>query len=96
MRILTIATATILAFASAAHAQNINAPLAQPSPTISTGSPGPVIGTPRGPDVSVGGTRGYQQLSGPNGSAGIMTPNSNGTSTITGPGGGIQVVPTPR
>jgi hypothetical protein len=96
MRTLVTTALAVLAFAAAAHAQNINAPLAQPSPTISTGRPGPVVGTPRGPDVVVGGTRGYQQLSGPNGSGGIMTPNSNGTSTIISPGGGRQVVPTPR
>ena len=91
-----IATAAVLAFASAAHAQNVNAPIARPSPTISTGSPSPAVSTLRGPDVSVGGTRSYQQLAGPNGSAGIMTPNSNGTSTIVSPNGGSQVVPTPR
>ncbi len=96
MRTLIIVTAAVLAFGSAARAQNINAPIARPSPTISTGSPSPAISTPRGPDVRVGGTRSYQQLVGPNGSAGIMTPNSNGTSTIIGPGGGSQVVPTPR
>ncbi len=56
MRTLVTTALAVLAFAAAAHAQNINAPLAQPSPTISTGRPGPVVGTPRGPDVVVGGT----------------------------------------
>ncbi len=96
MRTSVTAALAVLAFTATAHAQNINAPLAQPSPTISTGRPGPVVGTPRGSDVVVGGTRSYQQLSGPNGSAGVMTPNSNGTSTIISPGGGSQVVPTSR
>lgn len=96
MRIPVTAALAVLAFTAAAHAQNINAPLAHPSPTILAGRPGPVVGTPRGSDVVVGGTRGYQQLSGPNGGGGIMTPNSNGTSTIISPGGRSQVVPTPR
>ena len=92
----TLVIAAVLAFGPAAYAQNINAPLAQPSPTISTGSPHPSVSTPSGPNVSVGGTRGYQQLVGPNGGSGIMTPNSNGTSSIVSPNGGSQVVPTPR
>ena len=96
MRTPVTTALAVLAFTAAAHAQNINAPLAHPSPTISTGRPGPAVGTPRGTGVVVGGTRSYQQLAGPNGGTGIMTPNSNGTSTIISPGGASQVVPTPR
>ena len=85
----------LMAPASLVHAQGINAPLAQPSPTMTTGSPSPVVNTPRGAEVGVGGTRSYEQMSGAGGS-GIMTPNSNGTSTVTSPGGATQTVPTPR
>ena len=81
-----------MALASLAHAQGINAPPTQPSPT---GSPSPVVNTPRGAEVGVGGTRSYEQMSGAGGS-GIMTPNSNGTSTIIAPSGATRTVPTPR
>lgn len=93
----TLAGMVLAAMAQAlpAHAQGINAPLAQPSPTIATGSPSPVVTTPRGAEVGVGGTRSYEQLSGPSG-GGIMTPNSNGTSTISNADGTTRVVPTPR
>ena len=92
---LAVAALAPGALAPAAHAQGVIAPLAQPSPTIATGSPGQVVNTPRGPEVSAGGTRSYEQLSGPGG-GGIMTPNSNGTSTIIAPSGATQTVPTPR
>ncbi len=88
----------LVAMPPLAGAQNINAPLAQPSPIIGGGSPGssgPVVNTPRGAEVGVGGTRSYEQLSGPGG-GGVMTPNSNGTSTIMAPSGTTQTVPTPR
>lgn len=90
-------TAFVLAtLPSLAGAQGVNAPLAQPSPTIATGSPpSPVVNTLRGPEVGVGGTRTYEQLSGAGG-GGVMIPNSNGTSTITSSSGATQTVPTPR
>lgn len=106
-RLLTMAAAALL-MSSAAHAQLPGTSGAQPGlPTLGGQAPlpapsvqplpsSPVVNTPRGPDVSVGGTSSYQQLSGPNGASGIITPNSNGTSTIIGPTGGSQVVPTQR
>lgn len=105
-RLLALAAATLIS--SAAHAQlpgtsgvqpglpTIGGTPPLPAPSVQPAPPSPVVNTPRGPDVSVGGTNSYQQLSGPNGAGGIMTPNSNGTSTIIGPTGGAQVVPTPR
>ncbi len=92
-----VLTASVLAtLPSLAGAQGVNAPLAQPSPAIATGSsPSPVVNTPHGAEVGVGGTRSYEQLSGAGG-GGIMIPNSNGTSTITSPSGATQTVPTPR
>ena len=92
MKIIT-AVLTSLTLISVAQSQGINAPMPQPSPTITPSNP--VVNTPSGPDVSVGGTRSYQQLSGPGG-GGILTPNSNGTSTIVAPSGATQNVPTPR
>ena len=87
--------------APSAVAQGINAPIPQPSPIVGSGSPGPtglpspVVSTSRGAEVGAGGTRSYEQMSGPGG-GGIMTPNSNGTSTIIAPTGATQTVPTPR
>ncbi len=91
---LLAGAALAMAQAPSADAQGINAPLAQPSPATA-GSPGSVVNTPRGAEVGAGGTRSYEQMSGPGG-GGIMSPNSNGTSTITAPSGATQTVPTPR
>lgn len=95
IKALAILVLAPMALAHLAHAQGINVPLAQPSPTMTTKSPNPVVNTARGAEVGVGGTRSYEQLSGPGG-GGIMTPNSNGTSTIISPNGSTQTVPTPR
>ena len=84
-----------VAQAPLARAQGINAPLAQPSPTIATGSASPVVTTPRGAEVGVGGSRSYEQLSGPGG-GGITTSNSNGTSTINNADSSTRAVSTPR
>ncbi len=92
MRFILTASVTILASISAAHAQ-IGPP---PSPAGTPPPSGAVISTPRGPGVEATGTQSYQQLTGPSGAGGIMTPNSNGTSTITSPSGAVQTVPSPR
>lgn len=89
---LTVAALASTTLAPLAQAQGVNAPPAQLSPT---GSPSPIVNTPRGAEVGAGGTRSYEQMSGAGGS-GIMTPNSNGTSTIIAPSGATQTVPTPR
>ncbi len=70
-----------------------------PPPQSSVPGPGPqgrVVQTPQGPAVDAGGTRGYRQLTTPQGPGAIMVPNGNGTSTIINPNGSIQTVPTPR
>lgn len=85
----------LTAHASLAHAQGIDAPLTQFSPSTQPGLPNPIVNTPGGPEIGVGGTRSYEQLSGPGG-GGILTPNGNGTSTIISPSGPSQTVPTPR
>jgi hypothetical protein len=58
-----------------------------------------VTPTPGGPSMDVGGGtgRGYQQLQtphAPSGGSGILVPNGNGTSTLIGPDGSVQTVPT--
>ena len=56
--------------------------------------------TPGGPSLDVGGGsgRGYQQLQPPGSSqssgSSILVPNGNGTSTLIGPDGSVQTVPT--
>lgn len=95
MKMTLIAALAGVALAPMAHAQGINGPLSQPSPLTAPGLPNPVVNTPGGTGVGVGGTRSYEQLSGPGG-GGILTPNGNGTSTIISPSGPSQTVPTPR
>ena len=83
------------AYGQGARAQVVDAPPSG-SPQFTTPSlPGPIVDTPAGAEVVVGGTRSYEQLSGPGG-GGILTPNGNGTSTIISPSGATQTVPTPR
>ena len=56
-----------------------------------------VTPTPNGPSLDVGGGtgRGYRQLQTPqSGGSGILVPNGNGTSTLIGPDGSVQTVPT--
>lgn len=57
----------------------------------------PTVLTPSGPSLDVGGGsgRGYRQLqSATPGGSGILVPNGNGTSTLIGPDGSVQTVPT--
>jgi len=71
-------------------------PLPPQSSAPGPGPQGQVVQTPQGPAVDAGGTRGYRQLTTPQGPGAIMVPNGNGTSTIINPNGSIQTVPTPR
>ncbi len=59
---------------------------------------GGVVNTPRGPAVDTGGGNGrYRTLESPlPGNRGILVPNGNGTSTLIGPDGSVQTVPTPK
>jgi hypothetical protein len=75
--------------------QGLPPPQTAPSPPRRRG----VTPTPGGPSLDVGGGtgRGYRQLQSPgapNGGTGILVPNGNGTSTLIGPDGSVQTVPT--
>lgn len=62
-----------------------------------TRPPGGAVQLPSGVGVDTGGTSGYRQLTLPNGQPGaIIVPNGNGTSTVIGPDGSVQTVPTPK
>ena len=73
-------------------------PPPQSPPPVPNRLSSPTVQTPNGPSVNVtgGGTgRGYQQLQSPQpGGSGILVPNGNGTSTLIGPDGSVQTVPT--
>ena len=68
-------------------------PAAPPPPVGS-----PTVQTPNGPSMDVtgqGSGRGYRQLQSTTpGGSGILVPNGNGTSTLIGPDGSVQTVPT--
>jgi hypothetical protein len=72
-------------------------PIVPPAPAIRRS---PTVQTPNGPSVDVTGQgtgRGYRQLESPTpGGSGILVPNGNGTSTLIGPDGSVQTVPTRR
>ncbi len=71
-------------------------PVVPPPPPAGVGSP--TVNTPNGPSVDVTGRgtgRNYRQLQSPTpGGSGILVPNGNGTSTLIGPDGSVQTVPT--
>lgn len=79
-----------------------NADRGLPPPSIPPPPPArlrsPTVNTPNGPSVDVTGQgtgRGYRQLGSPTpGGSGILVPNGNGTSTLIGPDGSVQTVPT--
>ena len=79
-----------------------NADRGLPPPQIPPPPPGgiasPTVNTPNGPSVDVTGRgtgRNYRQLQSPTpGGSGILVPNGNGTSTLIGPDGSVQTVPT--
>jgi hypothetical protein len=58
---------------------------------------GRIYQTPRGPAVSTGtGTAGTDSVITPGGRSAITIPNGNGTSTLIGPDGSVQTIPTPK
>ena len=79
-----------------------NADRGLPAPQISPPPPAnlrsPTVNTRNGPSLDVTGSgsgRGYRQLQSPTpGGSGILVPNGNGTSTLIGPDGSVQTVPT--
>jgi len=78
-------------------------PYAQPSPNFGPTATPPAqsaprsntVLTPSGPAVTSGGS-GVQTYTAPGGGTGLMVPNGNGTSTLIGPDGTVQTVPTPK
>ncbi len=70
-------------------------PVLPNGPASSAAPNGSTVLTPRGPSQVVGGGSGYRQLQSPTpGTSGILVPNGNGTSTLIGPDGSVQTVPT--
>lgn len=79
------------------------APLPTPRPPAPTNTTPPapnaggqIVQTPQGPNVTTGGTSGYQTMTTPGGGTAIIVPNGNGTSTIIHSDGRIETIPTPR
>lgn len=82
-------------------------PTPQPAPPLSSyaappaappgrAPAGQVIQTPGGPEVTTGGTQGYQTTISPGGGQSIVVPNGNGTSTVIHSDGRIETIPTPK
>jgi hypothetical protein len=67
------------------------APPAAPPPR---GQAGQVVQTPNGPEVTTGGTPGYQTSTTPGGGQSIIVPNGNGTSTVIHSDGRVETIPT--
>ncbi|HYZ21738.1 MAG TPA: hypothetical protein VE690_06230 [Rhodopila sp.] len=67
------------------------APPAAPPPR---GQAGQVVQTPNGPEVTTGGTSGYQTSTSPGGGQSIIVPNGNGTSTVIHSDGRVETIPT--
>ena len=80
-----------------------NTPAAQGDPAVPPITAPPPQPPPRSPTIQTGTGAGTLNNGGsvstytaPNGATGIVVPNGNGTSTLIGPDGGVQTVPTPR
>ena len=54
------------------------------------------VTTPQGVAPVYQNPNGVTTFTAPGGGQGIMVPNGNGTSTLIGPDGSIQTVPTPK
>jgi hypothetical protein len=71
-----------------------------PAPTPPRSAPprveGRVLQTPNGPVTVTGGTERVQSFTVPGGGTGTIHRNDDNTSTIIGPDGRVQVIPTPR
>ena len=68
---------------------------------VGAGSPnrgaGQTVFTSHGPVITTGGAGSYQTTTPARGAGqGQLMNNGNGTSTLTGPGGAVTTVPTPR
>ena len=79
-----------------------NVPSAPPPMLFKNELPGETSGkattyaTPQGPVVGHANPNGVTTYTAPGGGQGIVVPNGNGTSTLIGPNGSIQTVPTPK
>ncbi len=77
-----------------------NIPAAPPPPLFKETPPPPAgaqaVPTPQGPATIYQNPNGVQSFTMPGGGQGIVVPNGNGTSTLIGPDGSIQTVPTPK
>jgi hypothetical protein len=56
----------------------------------------PIVQTPQGPVMPNPSGNGVHSYNAPGGGQGIIVPNGNGTSTLIGPNGSMQTVPTPQ
>jgi hypothetical protein len=71
-------------------------PLFPGEPTLPQGPKSGTITTPQGPTTTYQGGNGITTYQAPGGGQGIVVPNGNGTSTLIGPNGEIQTIPTPK
>ena len=101
MRTLLLTTAAVLSVsAGGAFGQSLGGVAGSPS-NGAVGGGVPTLGQPvltgRGPVFTTGGFGGTQTTTLPGGAGqGLLMNNGNGTSTLTGPGGLVTTVPTPR
>ncbi len=104
MKTLLLATAAVLSLsAGTSFGQSLNSPAGSSlNGGIIGGAPtapaaGQTVLTPRGPAFTTGHFGGVQTTTLPGGAGqGLLMNNGNGTSTLTGPGGAVTTVPTPR
>jgi hypothetical protein len=71
-------------------------PLFNESPSTSTPPPPASVSTKQGAMPVYQNPNGVQTYTAPGGGTGIIVPNGNGTSTLIGPNGQVQTVPTPK
>ena len=104
MKTLLLATAAVLSVSTGgAFAQSLNRYVEVSSNGPFTGGlptfpdAGQVVVTGRGPVFTTGGIGAMQTTTLPGGAGtGLLMNNGNGTSLLTGPGGVVTTVPTPR
>lgn len=101
MKALLLATTAVLSLsAGTSFGQSLSGFAASsPSGGLAGGAPaaGQTVLTPRGPAFTTGQVGGIQTTTLPGGAGqGLLMNNGNGTSTLTGPGGLVTTVPTPR
>ena len=104
MKTLLLTTATVLSVSTgSAFGQSLNSFAGSSSNGAFTGGvptfpdAGQVIVTGRGPVFTTGRVGVAQTTTLPGGAGeGLLMNNGNGTSTLTGPGGIVTTVPTPR